>query len=71
MNPNIESSPRKLVEDRHILREGEQPVPGALPSLKAVQDVMWSKVGIIRDKQSLTEAVNTLAAWQNMLAGAD
>jgi L-aspartate oxidase len=66
-NPGVESVPRKVVEDTHVLSEGEQPIAGALPSLRAVQDVMWNKVGIIRDKKSLIQAVNTLAAWQKCL----
>jgi L-aspartate oxidase len=66
-NPDIESVPRKIVEDTHILSVGEKPIAGALPSLRAVQDVMWTKVGIIRDKKSLIQAVNTLAAWQKCL----
>jgi len=38
---------------------------GATPvNLRALQDLMWNKVGIIRDKKGLTEAANTLAAWQ-------
>ena len=33
-------------------------------SLRALQDLMWNKVGIIRDKEGLILATNTLAAWQ-------
>lgn len=34
------------------------------PSLSALQQLHWDKVGIIRDKKSLTEAADILAAWQ-------
>jgi L-aspartate oxidase len=43
------------------------PQPGNPPSLRALQDLLWSKVGIIRDKQGLTQAVKTLAAWHKCL----
>jgi len=37
------------------------------PSLSALQQLAWDKVGIIRDKESLTEAADILAAWQKSL----
>ncbi|MDD4986064.1 MAG: FAD-binding protein, partial [Dehalococcoidales bacterium] len=37
------------------------------PSLSALQELNWDKVGIIRDKASLNEALDILAAWQNCL----
>ena len=38
-----------------------KPVPSV--SKRALQDLMWSRVGIIRDKEGLIQATNTLAAW--------
>jgi L-aspartate oxidase len=67
LNPKIESVPRKIVEDIHVLPERNESATLAQPSLKAVQDLMWNKVGIIRDKDSLIKAVNALAAWQKCL----
>jgi L-aspartate oxidase len=32
-------------------------------SLRSLQDLMWNKVGIIRDSNGLNQAVETLAAW--------
>ncbi len=41
---------------------------GAPPlSLSALQHLFWDKVGIIRDKEGLTGAADTLAAWQGAL----
>jgi len=37
------------------------------PSLSALQQLLWNKVGIIRDKEGLMEAADTLAAWQKSL----
>ncbi len=37
------------------------------PSLSALQQLHWDKVGIIRDKKSLTEAADILANWQQCL----
>lgn len=37
------------------------------PSLSALQELHWDKVGIIRDKASLNEALDILAAWQQCL----
>jgi L-aspartate oxidase len=34
------------------------------PTVGSLKDLMWEKVGIIRDRAGLTEAVQTLAAWQ-------
>jgi L-aspartate oxidase len=36
-------------------------------NLKALQDLMWKDVGIIREKAGLIKAVKTLAAWQRHL----
>ena len=37
------------------------------PSLSALQQLHWDKVGIIRNKKDLTEAADTLATWQKRL----
>jgi len=37
------------------------------PSLSALQQLHWDKVGIIRNKAGLTQAAETLAAWQESL----
>jgi L-aspartate oxidase len=44
-------------------------MPDNVPELTAsnLQSLMWDKVGIIRNRQTLMEAVQTLAAWQRAL----
>ncbi len=37
------------------------------PSLSALQKLNWNKVGAIRNRKSLTQAAETLAAWQESL----
>jgi len=51
-------------EIRHRLSRRQVPQAVPAPSLSALQLLLWDKVGIIRNKESLTEAVNILAAWQ-------
>jgi L-aspartate oxidase len=36
-------------------------------SLPALQQLLWEKVGIIRNEKGLTEAASTLATWQKTL----
>ena len=57
----------KWVGVHHSLsqRENSKAVPP--PSLSALQQLHWDKVGIIRNKESLTEAADTLTAWQKSL----
>jgi L-aspartate oxidase len=46
-------------------RQASKAVPA--PSLSALQQLHWDKVGIIRSQEGLTEAADTLAAWQRSL----
>ena len=46
-------------------REILKAVPAA--SLSALQQLHWDKVGIIRNREGLTEAADVLAAWQKCL----
>ncbi|MBA7485377.1 L-aspartate oxidase [subsurface metagenome] len=57
----------KVAEVYHSLSDRQ--VPQAVPalSLSAVQQLQWDKVGIIRNKEGLTQAVDILAAWQRSL----
>ncbi len=36
-------------------------------NLRSLQDLMWNKAGIIRNKEGLILAIETLAAWQKVL----
>ena len=44
-------------------------IPDGIPevSLSALQQLHWDKVGILRNNEGLTQAANTLAAWQSNL----
>ncbi|MFC1955055.1 L-aspartate oxidase [Chloroflexota bacterium] len=46
-------------------RQAPKSVPA--PSLSALQQLLWDKVGIIRSKEGLTEAADILAVWQKEL----
>lgn len=50
-----------------LLSQRQVPETMSAPSLSALQQLHWDKVGIIRNKESLTEADDTLAAWQKSL----
>lgn len=40
------------------------------PSLSAIQQLMWDKVGILRDGKNLAEVADCLAVWQKTVTGA-
>jgi L-aspartate oxidase len=65
--PDIVSSPRKISEIHHTLTQRASPEATAPVSLRALQELMWNKVGIIRDKSGLSQAADRLAAWQKYL----
>jgi len=54
-------------EIHHSLGQRQVPKAVSAPSLSALQQLHWDKVGIIRNKESLTEAADVLAAWQHLL----
>ena len=37
------------------------------PTKESLQEVMWSNVGILRDKEGLEDAVHTFTAWESQL----
>ena len=57
----------KVVGLHHSLSERQVPQVIPAPSLSAVQQLQWDKVGIIRNKEGLTQAADILAAWQRLL----
>ena len=62
---------RSAVEEPPVRREERRVLPAReidpraypAPSLEALQALMWDHVGIERDADGLTHAVNTLTAW--------
>jgi len=57
----------KVGEVYHSLSDREVPQVVPVLSLSAVQQLQWDKVGIIRNKEGLTQATDILAAWQRSL----
>jgi len=56
------------VEIHHSLNQGRGAEAATEPSLSALQQLLWERVGIIRDRNGLTGAANILAAWQQSLS---
>ncbi|MFH1775286.1 MAG: L-aspartate oxidase [Chloroflexota bacterium] len=52
---------------RRLPGRAEVSAAAAAPSLSALQLLHWDKVGIIRDREGLTKAADTLAGWQQCL----
>jgi L-aspartate oxidase len=66
-NPVSPVTANSLQSIRKTLPVRKSIIPKASVSLGALQDMMWNKVGIVRDKEGLTYAADTLAAWQSCL----
>ena len=60
--------PKQKRDVHHTLSKRQIPKGMPKPSLSGLQSLLWDKVGIMRNKEGLTEAANTLAAWQKSLA---
>jgi L-aspartate oxidase len=58
---------RPLDEDRRALPRRKTPTAVPQPKAADLQNLMWYKVGIIRNRESLTEATQVLAAWHKQL----
>ena len=54
-------------EAHHVLSQRKTLEPVPAPSLSALQQLHWDEVGVIRNRESLTQAANVLAAWQKSL----
>ncbi len=51
----------------HLLSDGQAAPEVPAPGFSALQTLHWDNVGIIRNKEGLTQAANTLRAWQKAL----
>jgi L-aspartate oxidase len=67
VNKSIKSTPRQVKEIRRPLGDRELLKTVSPVSLRALQDLMWQKVGIIRDEAGLVEATATLETWSRCL----
>jgi L-aspartate oxidase len=59
--------PSQSLETHHRLSQRQVVESMPPPSRSALQELLWDKVGIIRDEASLTEAADVLATWQSCL----
>ena len=55
------------VEVHHSLSQRPVLQVVSAPSLSALQTLLWDRVGIIRNEEGLTQAVDILTAWQKSL----
>lgn len=65
-----DSSPPPTSQAKYVhYKLSQRPLPRGLstPSLSALQQLLWEKVGIIRNKEGLTQAAETMAGWQKRL----
>jgi L-aspartate oxidase len=61
------SQTHRGAEMRLTLRPPAARKPTPAPGLAPVQQLHWDKVGLIRDRESLTQAAEVLAAWYQSL----
>jgi L-aspartate oxidase len=60
--------PPRHLQEIHTTLNRRATLPSVPPiSLRALQDLMWQKVGIIRDAGGLMQATETLEAWHRIL----
>ena len=64
--PRAAKRARQRALYRSLSRRQKSPA-GVAPSRAALQQLLWDKAGIIRNKQGLTEAADVLAGWQRSL----
>jgi L-aspartate oxidase len=64
---NGSAGPRKIDEIHTDLKTRKVSRGAAPVNLHTLQDLLWNKVGIIRDKDGLIQAAETLTIWQECL----
>jgi L-aspartate oxidase len=57
----------EYLSETHSLERREDASSGIIPTFSALQTLLWEEVGIMRNKEGLARAVETLAAWQNRI----
>ncbi len=55
-------------EIRHLLKQRQPARAVAPPSLSVFKQLLWDKVGIIRSREGLAMAADTMAVWQGLLS---
>jgi L-aspartate oxidase len=64
---NSHQAARPVSDEYRTLPRRKLPASFPAPTLDALQNLMWDNVGIIRDREGLTQATQVLAAWQRTL----
>ena len=65
---NSHQAPVRPVSDEYrALPRRKLPASFPAPTLDALQNLMWDNVGILRNREGLTQATQVLAAWQRTL----
>jgi L-aspartate oxidase len=64
---HLKTTTSKQSLEIHQLPERRSAKKPPVPSLSALQQLHWDKVGIVRDRKGLLEASNTLAGWHKAL----
>ncbi len=67
---SIQAPPSSQSVALYHLESRDNGTGDARPGREALQQLMWDKVGIIRDERGLTAAARSLADWQRRLAPA-
>ena len=62
-----EPEQRQGAEAHHQLSQRQMLEAVPPPSFSALQSLLWDRVGIIRNRETLTEAADILAAWQDSI----
>jgi len=58
---------RRIETVHHMLSQRDVAKNVPSPGFPALQQLLWENVGVIRNRESLTEAADILAAWQQSL----
>ena len=57
----------RSTEAHQMLSQRQAPESVPVPSFSSLQQLHWDKVSVIRNRENLTQAADTLAAWQKSL----
>ena len=67
MDKPVTASSRRRAEAHHSLKQRQPARAVSPPGLSALKQLLWDKVGIIRSREGLASAADTLAVWQGSL----
>ena len=67
MDKPVTASSHRRAEAHHSLKQRQPARAVSPPGLSALKQLLWDKVGIIRSREGLASAADTLAVWQGSL----